>query len=179
MTDSSNCSTDPVGEASMAGARDSIGFPWRRSRCAVITGSADEPTLHETAVRILALFLGARMSHFLLRLYRKYAGGGDRGKTPTLVLRLRVDFVSSRTLFFFFFKAAFQRMENPGYRTGSFDGLHHPSDDDDDDLVDIAGATLDFTSTDDVPPLSSGKSTLSCLHQKQPCGNLNTTFKQL
>lgn len=47
-------------------------------------------------------------------------------------------------------------MENPGYRSGSFDGLHHPSDDDDDDMVDIAGATLDFSSTEDVPPLSSG-----------------------
>lgn len=51
-------------------------------------------------------------------------------------------------------------MENPGYCTGSFDGLHRPSDDDDDDdMVDIAGATLDFSSTDDVPPLSSGKCT--------------------
>lgn len=50
-------------------------------------------------------------------------------------------------------------MENPGYCTGSFDGLHHPSDDDDDDMVDIAGATLDFSSTDDVPPLSSGECT--------------------
>lgn len=47
-------------------------------------------------------------------------------------------------------------MENPGYCTGSFDGLHHPSDDDDDDMVDIAGATLDFSSTDDDPPLSAG-----------------------
>lgn len=47
-------------------------------------------------------------------------------------------------------------MENPGYCTGSFDGLSHPSDDDDDDMVDIAGATLDFSSTDDVPPLSAG-----------------------
>lgn len=47
-------------------------------------------------------------------------------------------------------------MENPGYCSGSFDGLHHPSDDDDDEMVDIAGATLDFSTTDDVPPLSSG-----------------------
>lgn len=48
--------------------------------------------------------------------------------------------------------------ENPGYRSGSFDGLHHQhsDDDDDDDLVDIAGATLDFSGTDDVPPLGSG-----------------------
>lgn len=52
-------------------------------------------------------------------------------------------------------------MENPGYRSGSFDGLHRPSsDDDDDEMVDIAGATLDFSSTDDVPPLSSGKKLL-------------------
>lgn len=47
-------------------------------------------------------------------------------------------------------------MENPGYCSGSFDGLHHPSDDDDDEMVDIAGATLDFSTTDDVPPLSTG-----------------------
>ncbi|RVE60342.1 hypothetical protein OJAV_G00180020 [Oryzias javanicus] len=46
-------------------------------------------------------------------------------------------------------------MENPGYRTGSFDALHHPSDDDDDEMVDIAGATLDFSTTDDIPPLGS------------------------
>lgn len=50
--------------------------------------------------------------------------------------------------------------ENPGYCSGSFDGLHHSSDEDDDDLVDIAGATLDFSSTDDVPPLSSGTAKL-------------------
>lgn len=49
--------------------------------------------------------------------------------------------------------------ENPGYCNGGFDGLHLPSDDDDDDMVDIAGATLDFSSTDDVPPLSSGQFT--------------------
>lgn len=45
---------------------------------------------------------------------------------------------------------------NPGFCSQSLDGLHHPSDDEDDDMVDIAGATLDFSSTDDVPPLSSG-----------------------
>ncbi|XP_037832340.1 H(+)/Cl(-) exchange transporter 5 isoform X3 [Kryptolebias marmoratus] len=48
-------------------------------------------------------------------------------------------------------------MENPGYCSSSFDGLRHPSDDDDDEMVDIAGATLDFTTTDDVPPLSSAE----------------------
>lgn len=53
--------------------------------------------------------------------------------------------------------------DNPGYRSGSFDGLHHSSDEDDDDLVDIAGATLDFSSTDDVPPLNSGTVTLDLL----------------
>lgn len=53
----------------------------------------------------------------------------------------------------------FEEMDNSGYSTGSFDGLHRPSDDDDDDLVDIAGATLDFSSTDDDPPLSSGNCT--------------------
>ena len=47
-------------------------------------------------------------------------------------------------------------MENPGYCTGSLDSLYRPSDDDDDEMVDIAGATLDFSSTEDVPPLSSG-----------------------
>lgn len=51
-------------------------------------------------------------------------------------------------------------MDNAGYRTGSFDGLHHASSDDDDELVDIAGATLDFSSTDDVPPLKSGRQLL-------------------
>ncbi|XP_070785605.1 H(+)/Cl(-) exchange transporter 5 [Enoplosus armatus] len=69
------------------------------------------------------------MFQFGVSLYRRYAAGSARG---------------------------FNGMENPGYSTGSFDGLHHPSDDDDDDMVDIAGATLDFSSTDDVPPLSSG-----------------------
>lgn len=54
--------------------------------------------------------------------------------------------------------------ENPGYCSGSFDGLHHSSDEDDDDLVDIAGATLDFSNTDDVPPLSSGTVALGMLH---------------
>lgn len=48
-------------------------------------------------------------------------------------------------------------MDNPGYCSGTFDGLQHPSDDDDDEMVDIAGATLDFSTTDDVPPLNAGK----------------------
>lgn len=47
-------------------------------------------------------------------------------------------------------------MEAAGYRTGSFEALHHSSDDDDDDMVDIAGGTLDFSNSDDVPPLNSG-----------------------
>lgn len=54
--------------------------------------------------------------------------------------------------------------ENPGYCSGSFDRLHHSSDEDDDDLVDIAGATLDFSGTDDVPPLNSGTVALDQLH---------------
>ncbi|CAL8241388.1 unnamed protein product [Merluccius merluccius] len=45
-------------------------------------------------------------------------------------------------------------MDNAGYNTGSFDGLHQVSDDD--EMVDIAGATLDFSTTDDDPPLNSG-----------------------
>ncbi|KAK5615925.1 hypothetical protein CRENBAI_020035 [Crenichthys baileyi] len=64
------------------------------------------------------------MFQSMLSLYRNYALGSDRA--PGV-------------------------MENPGYSSGSFDGLHHPSDDDDDEMVDIAGATLDFSSTDDVP----------------------------
>ena len=52
-------------------------------------------------------------------------------------------------------------MDNSGYNTGSFDGLHPVSDDDDDDeMVDIAGATLDFSNTDDDPPLNSGEGLL-------------------
>ncbi|TNN60035.1 H(+)/Cl(-) exchange transporter 5 [Liparis tanakae] len=48
-------------------------------------------------------------------------------------------------------------MDTSGFRTGSRDSLYHPSDvDDDDEMVDIAGATLDF-STDDDPPLGSGE----------------------
>ncbi|KAF3837373.1 hypothetical protein F7725_004837, partial [Dissostichus mawsoni] len=46
-------------------------------------------------------------------------------------------------------------MENAGFRSGSFDSLHHPSEDDDDEMVDIAGATIDFSATEDDPPLSS------------------------
>ncbi|XP_033962437.1 H(+)/Cl(-) exchange transporter 5 [Pseudochaenichthys georgianus] len=47
-------------------------------------------------------------------------------------------------------------MENAGFRSGSFDSLHNPSEDDDDEMVDIAGATLDFSATEDDPPLGSG-----------------------
>ncbi|KAK5893270.1 hypothetical protein CgunFtcFv8_006159 [Champsocephalus gunnari] len=47
-------------------------------------------------------------------------------------------------------------MENAGFRSESFDSLHHPSEDDDDEMVDIAGATLDFSATEDDPPLGSG-----------------------
>ncbi|XP_008318703.1 H(+)/Cl(-) exchange transporter 5 isoform X1 [Cynoglossus semilaevis] len=46
-------------------------------------------------------------------------------------------------------------METSGYLSNSFDGLHS-NDEDDDEMVDIAGATLDFSSSDDVPPLCSG-----------------------
>lgn len=60
-------------------------------------------------------------------------------------------------LIYFFCETAPEVMENPGYCSGSFDGLHPSDDDDDDELVDIAGATLDFSTTDDVPPLSSGE----------------------
>ncbi|KAL6118259.1 clcn5 [Pungitius sinensis] len=74
------------------------------------------------------------MFRFLASLYRKYAADGDRAPGG---------------------------MENPGYRSGSLDSLRHrPSDvvedDDDDEMVDIAGATLDFSNTDDDPPLGSG-----------------------
>ncbi|KAA8582691.1 hypothetical protein FQN60_006362 [Etheostoma spectabile] len=65
-------------------------------------------------------------------------------------------------------------MENPGYRTGSFDSLQQPSDDDDDEMVDIAGATLDFSTTDDDPPLSSVYFTRSCSieQETEETGNL-------
>ncbi|KAM6949443.1 H(+)/Cl(-) exchange transporter 5 [Aplochiton taeniatus] len=43
-------------------------------------------------------------------------------------------------------------MDNQGYSAGSYDSLHNAVSDDD-ELVDIAGATLDFSSADDVPPL--------------------------
>lgn len=51
-------------------------------------------------------------------------------------------------------------MENTGYCGESFNSLQSGTSDE--DMVEIAGATLDFSSTDDVPPLdrdySSGKS---------------------
>lgn len=72
--------------------------------------------------------------------------------------------------------------ENPGYCSGSFDGLHHSSDEDDDDLVDIAGATLDFSSMDDVPPLSSGTVTLDLLRcaegEVEICGVVKNTCRK-
>lgn len=42
-------------------------------------------------------------------------------------------------------------MENSGYAEGFPD--MHTATSSDEDLVEIAGATLDFSSTDDVPPL--------------------------
>ncbi|TRY76018.1 hypothetical protein DNTS_010916 [Danionella cerebrum] len=42
-------------------------------------------------------------------------------------------------------------MENPGYCSESFNSLQSGASDE--DLVEVAGATLDFSSTDDVPPL--------------------------
>lgn len=70
--------------------------------------------------------------------------------------------------------------ENPGYHSGSFDDLHHSSDEDDDDLVDIAGATLDFSSSDDVPPLNSGTVALDLLHhakgEVESCGLVINTY---
>lgn len=62
-------------------------------------------------------------------------------------------------------------MESSGFRSGSFDRLQSSEDEDDDEMVDIAGATLDFSSTDDVPPLGSGNpqiwlSQCSLLHTK-------------
>ncbi|XP_062311659.1 H(+)/Cl(-) exchange transporter 5-like, partial [Osmerus eperlanus] len=50
-------------------------------------------------------------------------------------------------------------MDNGGFCNGSYDSVQSPASDD--ELVDIGGATLDFSSTDDVPPLdrdlNSGK----------------------
>lgn len=42
-------------------------------------------------------------------------------------------------------------MENTGYCSESFTSLQSAASDE--DMVEIAGATLDFSSTDDVPPL--------------------------
>ncbi|XP_048859871.1 H(+)/Cl(-) exchange transporter 5-like [Brienomyrus brachyistius] len=42
-------------------------------------------------------------------------------------------------------------MENAGYCDESFSSLQSGTSDE--DMVEIAGATLDFSSTDDVPPL--------------------------
>ncbi|KAK5875610.1 hypothetical protein CesoFtcFv8_026675 [Champsocephalus esox] len=55
-----------------------------------------------------------------------------------------------------FLLSGLEEMENAGFRSESFDSLHHPSEDDDDEMVDIAGATLDFSATEDDPPLGSG-----------------------
>lgn len=60
-------------------------------------------------------------------------------------------------VFVFVEAAAGDIMDNPGYHRSGSSLDQHPSSDDDDQMVDIAGATLDFSSTDDVPPLSSGK----------------------
>lgn len=63
-------------------------------------------------------------------------------------------------------------MENTGYCGESFNSLQSGTSDE--DMVEIAGATLDFSSTDDVPPLdrdySSGKSHISpCDQRHQLC----------
>lgn len=63
-------------------------------------------------------------------------------------------------------------MENSGYCGESFNSLQSGTSDE--DMVEIAGATLDFSSTDDVPPLdrdcSSGKSRISPRDERhQPC----------
>ncbi|KAI4786430.1 hypothetical protein KUCAC02_037121 [Chaenocephalus aceratus] len=66
-------------------------------------------------------------------------------------------------------------MENTGFRSGSFDSLHHPSEDDDDEMVDIAGATLDFSATEDDPPLGSDAETH--LSQSEPLPNPHDQLK--
>ncbi|KAK6291762.1 hypothetical protein J4Q44_G00375470 [Coregonus suidteri] len=43
------------------------------------------------------------------------------------------------------------RMDNTGYCNENYESLHNAASDD--ELVDIAGATLDFSNTEDVPPL--------------------------
>ncbi|XP_014012071.2 H(+)/Cl(-) exchange transporter 5 isoform X2 [Salmo salar] len=42
-------------------------------------------------------------------------------------------------------------MDNAGYCNETYESLHNPASDD--ELVDIAGVTLDFSNTEDVPPL--------------------------
>lgn len=54
------------------------------------------------------------------------------------------------------------RMENSGY-SESFPDLHTATSSDE-DLVEITGATLDFSSTDDVPPLDKDYGSGRCLN---------------
>ncbi|MFT7802101.1 H(+)/Cl(-) exchange transporter 5 isoform X1 [Arapaima gigas] len=51
----------------------------------------------------------------------------------------------------FTFRSVAKRMENAGFCNESFNSLQSGTSDE--DMVEIAGATLDFSSTDDVPPL--------------------------
>lgn len=51
-------------------------------------------------------------------------------------------------------------MDNTGYCSESFNSLQSGTSDE--DMVEIAGATLDFSSTDDVPPLDRDYSSGEC-----------------
>lgn len=53
-------------------------------------------------------------------------------------------------------------MENSGY-VESFPDMHTATSSDE-DLVEIAGVTLDFSSTEDVPPLDRDFGSGSCLN---------------
>ncbi|XP_045064189.1 H(+)/Cl(-) exchange transporter 5-like isoform X2 [Coregonus clupeaformis] len=63
------------------------------------------------------------MFRYWKNVYRKYTLNNDRGA----------------------------RMDNTGYCNENYESLHNAASDD--ELVDIAGATLDFSNTEDVPPL--------------------------
>lgn len=55
-------------------------------------------------------------------------------------------------------------MDNAGFCNETYESLHNPASDD--ELVDVAGATLDFSSTEDVPPLDPEYGSGTRLHYR-------------
>lgn len=64
-------------------------------------------------------------------------------------------------------------MENSGYAE-SFADMHTATSSDE-DLVEIAGATLDFSNTDDVPPLDRDYGSGSCPNDPKISSNTSHT----